>query len=98
MFIITRKGSGGIELILCEDCGKQYRIKFEGDTEELLAEACSILAAMCAEMKAEPIDMLYDIAMNFIPGYPNPKKQMVLLAEWLRKSADELAESEGVTS
>lgn len=85
-------------MISCEERDGQYFIKVEGDTEEFLAEICSILAAMCSEMKAKPIDMIYDIAMNFIPGYPNPKEQMVVLAEWLRESADELAESEGVTS
>ena len=85
-------------MISCEERDGQYCIKVEGDTEEFLAEICTILAAMCIEMKAEPIDMIYDIVMNFIPGYPNPGEEMRTLAEWLMESAEELAESEGVTS
>ena len=85
-------------MISCEERGDEYCVKFEGSTEELLAEICSTLAAMCSEMKAESIDMIYDIAMNFIPGYPKPKEQMLILAGWLKESAEGLTESEGVTS
>lgn len=85
-------------MILCEERDGKYFIKVEGDTEEFLAEICTTLAAMCAEMKADPTAMIYDIAMNFLPGYPGAREQMLILAEWLRESAEELAEGEGVTS
>lgn len=85
-------------MISCEERDGQYCIKVEGDTEEFLAETCSILAAMCAEMKAEPTDMLYDIIMNFLPGYPKPREQMPILAEWLRESAEDLRDVVGVPS
>ena len=76
----------------------RYNIKFEGDTEELLGEVCTILASICTEMEAEPEDMLYDIAMNFIPAYPEARERMMSLSEWLRESAEELIESEGIPS
>lgn len=76
----------------------RYNIKFEGDTEGLLEETCTILASICSEMEAEPEDMLYDIAMNFIPAYPEARERMMSLSEWLGESAKELVESEGVTS
>lgn len=85
-------------MILCEEQGEQYCIKVEGDTEEFLAETCTILAAMCMEMKAEPTDMLYDIIMNFLPGYPGASEQMLILAEWLRESAEDLRDVVGVPS
>lgn len=85
-------------MISCEERDGQYCIKVEGDTEEFLAETCSILAAMCMEMKAEPTDMLYDIIMNFLPGYPGAREQMLILAEWLRESAEDLRDVVGVPS
>ena len=85
-------------MILCEDQGDQYCIKFEGDTEELLGEVCTILASICSEMEADPEDMVYDIAMNFIPAYPEAKDRMMDLAGWLREAAEELVENKGVTS
>ena len=76
----------------------RYNIKFEGDTEELLGEVCTVLAMMCEEMKADPADMIYDIAMNFIPAYPEARDRMTALSEWLGESAKELVENEGIPS
>ena len=76
----------------------RYNIKVDGDTEELLGEVCTVLAMMCEEMKADPADMLYDIAMNFLPAYPEGKEMMIDLSKWLSESAKELVESEGIPS
>lgn len=85
-------------MISCEERGEQYYIQFEGDTEELLAGTCSIMAAMCSEMDVEPTDMLYAIAMNFIPAYPGGKENLLTLARWLKEGAEELRDIEGIPS
>lgn len=77
---------------------ERYNIKFEGETEELLGEVCTVLAMLCEEMKADPADMIYDIAMNFLPAYPEGREMMIDLSKWLSESAKELVESEGVLS
>ena len=89
---------GDNELIRVEELEEVYDIKWEGTTEEVLSELCALMASICAELKAEPTDLLYDIAMNFIPAYPNAREQMLGLSGWLRDAAEKLVESEGVLS
>ena len=85
-------------MISCEERDEMYDIKWSGTTEEILSEICSILGAVCVELKAEPIDVLYDVTMNFLPGYPDPRGNLMELVGWFNEAAEELRESERMPS
>ena len=85
-------------MISCEEKDEMYDIKWSGTTEEVLSEICSILGSICVELEAQPIEVIYDIVMNFLPGYPGAREQLMTLMGWFSEAAEELEESEGMPS
>jgi len=85
-------------LISCEERDEMYDIKWSGTTEEVLSEICSILASICVELEAQPIEVIYDIVMNFLPGYPDASGNLMELMGWFNEAAEELRESERMPS